>query len=316
MLFLIQALLTFLPSAIKIPIYRLLGAEIGPGAKIGVLTFVAAKKIKLGPGCKIAPLTIIVGLRELQVDAFATIGYLTIANGPGRLHLACRAHLGSLCMLDLTDDISIGEYTGIGPRTTFITHTIQRPESWGYKSTRAPIVVGDMVHGGSNVMIGQGVNVASDVLLMPGSIILKEIKSNGLVFVTPDRTLALPQMFAKKTKLTSADLSEYIKKAIQVLENAKLEVPTPYIVPYGGEAPSLAKLRQGSWIWGANLPDEVFARAEGKYFVLDFYRLLSTEQNSKAAKKAMLVLKKTQGYRFLPFTYRGESKLVPPPIEF
>ena len=70
---LIQLSTTFFPSFLRVPIYKLLGAEIAEGAKILPLTVLVAERIKLHPFSKIAGFSVIMGLSELELGVNSEI---------------------------------------------------------------------------------------------------------------------------------------------------------------------------------------------------------------------------------------------------
>ena len=64
---LLQLFLTPLPSCMKVPIYRMLGAKIASGATIAPMTVCVADQIEMGPRAKIKPLSIIYSPCRLEL---------------------------------------------------------------------------------------------------------------------------------------------------------------------------------------------------------------------------------------------------------
>lgn len=327
----VQLLLTPLPSFLKIPIYRLLGARIAKGATIAPLTILLADSITLGPYTQIKPLSIVVG-RKIELEAYAGISNLCVINGNSDLHLAARAAIGPGCMVDLHAPVTLGEYSALGPRTSLMTHGTFWPTAWGYRNKQAPVEIGDFVWVASDCFIEPGIKIGSQSMIMSATNITRNIKESLIVFScdTPTSTMRsnVPLALFKKP-LTVEFRKKYLQEMLKHFYNDilkdrgyQLRLEQDYSV-YEKDNKSIGiffdslKPEQTAgldqvWLWGYGLDEKYFS--DKSKICFDFHTLLAQGNKSKAYKLAIKYSRSRWGNTFIDYTVRGSSQLTPPPL--
>lgn len=99
-------------------------------------------------------------------------GILTIGNG---------THIGDNTILDITDNLSIGNEVAIGPNCTIYTHDHDYKQankaSWKGGVIKKPVVIEDGAWIGSGVTILPGVIIGGNTVVAAGSVVTKNIPS-------------------------------------------------------------------------------------------------------------------------------------------
>ena len=94
---------TFLPSALRVRLWRGMGFNIGRNCRIAMLSIVVADDIRLGNDVHIYPLAVIYNLRQFHVGAGTIISYLGLiysSGGVASFTAGQRFALGMLAMID------------------------------------------------------------------------------------------------------------------------------------------------------------------------------------------------------------------------
>lgn len=325
---LLQLISTPLPSFLRKIIYRMTGAEIGRDAVISPFSVLLADKIRIGPRAEIKPFSLIAIPSEFEMGAYSVLSNFTILHGRANFYLGPRAHLGAQCLVDLSDSVHIGEYSGLAPRVVIMTHNVHRPVSWGYKENlKSPVIIEDMVSIGFNTKICHGVTIPSETKVIPGSIILKSILSSSMIYDSPLKRLCLPLSFSKNMKITAEFVETCIMNAAKLLcselwsgKGITVEKEADYFMVKNGSRKlkihffKLSDKLPGkgrNWLFGYNFDDIIFQNATD-YCVLDFTRLLYSSNSDRELLKAAVILRQREGYRFADFKDRECFKLKPP----
>jgi acetyltransferase-like isoleucine patch superfamily enzyme len=323
----VQFMLTPLPSCLKKPIYRLLGAKIGPGATIAPLTICVSDRIELGPHAKIKPLSIIYSPRELCVGAYAVIGNLSVIHGPGAFRLGPRSYISAGGMIDLYRDVVVGEFTAFGPRCTLMTHGLFWPASWGLARKIGGISVGDLSWVANNCTITADVKIGSRVMVMAGSVVTKDIDGPGMVSDVPRNRTVLPYHRVQKT-VTEAQLRKLIDEVSlagfdEVLRPAGWSLERRENLWEMRKRGRLIRIRffenvenrpnapDADWFFGFNYDDRTLSGEHGAA-VLDFLRLLHTPRPERMLKRWLEYFRHMWGIRFADYRYRGCFNVMPP----
>lgn len=174
--FLIQIILTFAPSAVRIFCLRFMGHSFAVGSYIAPFAVVVAGKIRMGEFSRIRPFSIINCGKNLSLGPYSEISNFTIINGDESLFLGLRSVIGVGNMIDLHRDVTLGEYSATGVKNVLMTHGLFWPCPWGYKAKFAPIRIGDLVWITSNVKIFAGAELGNEVFILPNAIINGKVK--------------------------------------------------------------------------------------------------------------------------------------------
>ncbi|WP_430934761.1 acyltransferase [Saccharicrinis sp. 156] len=97
-------------------------------------------------------------------------GILTIGEG---------THIGDNTILDITDNLSIGEEVAIGPNCTIYTHDHDYKQTnkaaWKGGIVKKPVVIEDGAWIGSGVTILPGISIGKNAVVAAGSVITKDV---------------------------------------------------------------------------------------------------------------------------------------------
>ena len=102
-------------------------------------------------------------------------GILTIKDG---------THIGDYTIIDLVDDVTIGNDVAIGPNCTLYTHdhvyTDKNSPAWKGGLVSKPIIIKDGAWIGSGVTILPGVTIGERAVIAAGSVVTKPVEANAI----------------------------------------------------------------------------------------------------------------------------------------
>lgn len=172
--------------------------EIGPGAAIRSGCLIKVPCLKLEKGAKIRSFTVVKGGFSLSMHEDAVIkGFSKITNSPMlqyrdiRLEMGKMSILGLSSLVDMTGNVTIGDYTVFaGARSEIWTHSY-------YHSKDVPkrfridgdVVVGNNIYIGSRCILTAGITIADNISVGAGSVISKSLEKPGLYVNQPLRFL-------------------------------------------------------------------------------------------------------------------------------
>jgi acetyltransferase-like isoleucine patch superfamily enzyme len=208
----VLALVAFLPSLLKRPLYRLLfGYRIGPGVRIG-LSLLDASVVSLSDGTWIGHLNLVTRVGRFDTGRHSRVGMLNVLRGGERVTLGdysevmrfnvlnaipdhdCTTEPESVLevgagtvitsghRIDFTDRVTLGKNVIVGGRNSSLwTHNRQET---------APIEIGDFCYLGSEVRLAPGAKLPDECVLGLGSVLTGEIKeSRSLVAGVPAKVV-------------------------------------------------------------------------------------------------------------------------------
>lgn len=131
---------------------------------------------------------------KLQVDAFDVYAGSRITVNQGATLSLGSGYMNHDCVVDCFDSISIGHHVVISERVVLRdsdNHTIQDTgDTPSDKSVEtAPIVIGDHVWIGMNVMVLKGVTIGDGAVVAAGSVVNKDVPPHCLVGGVPARVI-------------------------------------------------------------------------------------------------------------------------------
>ncbi len=114
--------------------------------------------------------------------------------GAGRLIVGDHSNIGDYSMIDLCNDVIIGNYVALGPRCILYTHdheysAVNLLAPWKGKALTKPIVIEDGVWIGANVTIMPGVTIGSRAIIAAGSVVNKNIPGSCIAGGVPVRVI-------------------------------------------------------------------------------------------------------------------------------
>ena len=183
---LLSLIITFLPSIIKIPIYRhIFGYKIGRHVKIG-LSWIYVDNLEVGDHVIIRHFNRLKNLTEVKIGCYSIIGMgNTFTSSPEFTHKLSSRERGNHAKLimgdhaaitlfhyfDVQDLIFIGDYTTIaGKGSTFFTHYINVEKNL---QSCKPIYIGRYCMIGSSVKFAPGAVIPDYCVVGMGSVVAK-----------------------------------------------------------------------------------------------------------------------------------------------
>ena len=130
----------------------------------------------------------------LEVDAFDVYAGSRInVNAGAKLSLGS-GYMNHECVIDCFDSISIGHHVVISERVVFRdsdNHVIKDVKGMELEKpvVTAPIVIGDHVWIGMNVIVLKGVTIGEGAIVAAGSVVTKDVPSHCLVAVVPAKVV-------------------------------------------------------------------------------------------------------------------------------
>jgi len=208
----LMLLSVFLPGKLRIYFLNCLGHEISSKAILAPFSILLVKKMLIDENAKIDSFSFIVGLKTLTLKQASGISRFTYISGGGTIHLNNRSLIGSRCVINTgSGDVIFGEYSVLAPRSSIYTHGTFLPVTHGYSGKNKGVQIGSYTWIMQNSSIGPGVKIGSNIIVLPGSTIVKGIQDNMVVFDTPVERKTFPIALFKK-ELSVDDLEKLIKE--------------------------------------------------------------------------------------------------------
>ncbi len=212
----------WLPSALKVNYYRLRGARIGKGVKIGFGSVIVSKDIEIGDqttigmfsciSCKklqIGKRTIIrpfvvIDAQDISIGNDVTISevalvHTMIASTQSKLILHDRVHIFPFSFIDLTRKVEIDEESCVGYGASIYTHSSYKSKLEGYPVEFGDVNIGKGVWISSRAFINQAVTIGDDAEIGTNSVVSKDVPVGMLAIGSPARVIEAGQFIANHT---------------------------------------------------------------------------------------------------------------------
>lgn len=206
------ALIAFLPSVLKRPLYRIFfGYRIGKRVRVGI-SIIDARQCAIADDVTIGHLNIFTRIDSLEIGDHVRIGHLNIIRGGEEVSLGRYAEIirmneinsipdpdvvnktdprfilgpGSIVTtghkIDFTDRVEIGKRTIIGGRNSSLwTHNRQRT---------MPIIIGSFAYVGSEIRMAPGSAIPSRSIVGMGAVITSDLAAeNTLIGGVPAKAI-------------------------------------------------------------------------------------------------------------------------------
>ena len=316
----IQILLTPAPSFIRKATLRLMGAKIAEGVYISPFTVLVAKQITLDPCAEIKPFSII-NAGSLVLGAYAAISNFCIINGSARLKIGPKSSVTVSSFIDLHADVTVGEYSAIGPLNTIMTHGILYPSSWGFNTPIKPVTIGDFVYLNTNCKITPGVKIASNTMVLSNSVLRKSIKKSGIVFDNSIKREVYPFYFLQN-HLEPEQQKEYLVsfakevtkkffpkiKFTHIVEDKCTALYSPKLTIFIQDVFEKIDASNEKWLFAYNV-DEKIMQGKTAIKALDFASLLFSSNSCRKVKKVAKHSRSIYGNRFADYKHKSFFKI-------
>lgn len=206
-----MVLIGFLPSFLKIILYRIKGYQIGKKVRIGIGSIIIGKDVVIGDYTKIGFITVI-RAPKIRIGRYVTIGTMTMIDTENvfidedaRINenviiggqktpdsffsLGKRAIIMEYSFINPTKPVIIGDDSGIGGHCLLFTHGSWLNQLDGFPVTFAPINIGNRVWLPWRVFIMPGITIGDDVVIGANSLISSNLPSNVLAAGSPAKII-------------------------------------------------------------------------------------------------------------------------------
>lgn len=170
--FVVSVVIMFLPSFMKVFVWRLQGHSVGKGCRIGC-TYIDVKRLDLGDHVDIRSFSLIRGLRCVKLETGSKIGggnWIT-GGGKGKFGLGRNSSIRRFHFFESSGNIYIGENTIVAGRgSMFYTHGLSPSDlnmilpinigNWCYIGSASRFLPGSAVQDGTFVGMGAVVTKA------------------------------------------------------------------------------------------------------------------------------------------------------------
>lgn len=188
---LLQTLAFFLPSPFNIWLHKLAGSKIGKYVIIHPLVLILAKKVRIDNGAKIK-LGTMINVRSFHLGRKSSIGYFTLVNGESDLHIGDACLIGTRTTIQCSRALILEHYAGVGPHSILSTHGSFLPAIEGYPAKFAPITIKNKAWLCMNTTVGPGVTVGENSIVLPGTVLSRNVSPNSLVTGDPASLKSVP----------------------------------------------------------------------------------------------------------------------------
>ena len=197
-----QIFFSYLPSKLKITIYRQLGAKIGNNVEIGFGSIIIPSgldfyKIHIDDNVIIEDYVTILA-KELSLHRGAQIKCNTKIWGQSKFFMGRGSYIDQHCLLDLRHDISLGDFAGIGADSWLYTHGVWHSILTGAPSNFGPIVIQERAWVAANVFIMPNIMIGKGSIVGARSVVTKNVEPDSVVAGNPAREINRTSNITKK----------------------------------------------------------------------------------------------------------------------
>ena len=220
---------SYLPSSLKLTVYRILGARIGKNIELGLGSYILPfdgdfKKIRIEnggiieDGVHILAKSLVIG-EESQIKSGTRIwGQSSFSLGKG-------CYIDQDCHIDLRRDITFGNMVAVGGGSWFYTHMVFHSVLNGAPFAFGAISLGDRAYLGANVFILPGISIGPDAMVGARAVVTKNVCADAIVVGNPAHQIGLTSERNKNMSLTEKqDLVLEILKYFTVVQDRRVTI--------------------------------------------------------------------------------------------
>ncbi len=204
---------SYLPSELKIFLYRCMGARIGKNVELGLGSFIIPlgyefKKIHIGDDVTVGD-GVHIFSNNFSLGTGTQIKNNTRISGQHDFTAGKNVYIDQECHFDLRRDISLGNDIGIGGGGWFYTHMVFHPVLDGAPYDFGPIIIEDGTYVGGNVFVLPGVTIGHDATIGARSVVTKNVNPDTVVVGQPAKGIA--KTSERRRNLTPEDKNIIVK---------------------------------------------------------------------------------------------------------
>lgn len=209
---LVASLGFFLPSTPTRWLFRLAGHRIGRNTRLPFFSFVCANKVELGNDIDIRPF-VFINVDRLTIGSNTIVSFGCQIKGDTAFRTGDNCILGAHVIVHCDEDVTLGFYAGVGPRSTIYTHGSFLPVTRGYPALFAEVQLEDYVWTGMGVLFLPGSHIEPNCIINPGVVVSGRVPANTRLQLSTEATQKLDQ--AKLLKFSRRKPDFYHQKMIE-----------------------------------------------------------------------------------------------------
>lgn len=237
----VSAVSVLLPSCFTCLLFRLAGHKIGKNTNISIFSYVYADDTTIGNDVDIRPF-VFIRVKKLCIGHSSIISFASQIKGENSFTTKGNNFIGIHCLINCEEDVSMGFYSGLGPRSMVYSHGSFLPVTMGYPAKFEKIIIEDYVWVGMGVILLPGTHIESNCIINPGVVLKSRVPSNSLIEVKSNifsiGNVRRLQTFLKKStpdhlvKMMIGFLTYYQMDHIHDAANKCFSVQKSYVFKY------------------------------------------------------------------------------------
>lgn len=296
----LQAVAFFLPSFLKVLLWRCVGFKIGERVKIGMFSLIMVDNLELEDDVCIDPLTMIVFLKQFRLGQKSRIAYFSVIYGTGTFYAESRCLVSVQCLIECSPycSVTMKHYSCFGPRNTIYTHGTFLPMLRGFPSTKGDVSIDTYSWTGMSTTILPNTFIGKNTIIAPGAVLSGQIPGNTFIKSLACQYESLP-INQKMREYSGHEIHCYIKNVVTAIANnderilrlkpAELfrDLSIPSAKEYMGKPlflltgePEPAEKLNNAIIIGHGLPEKI--RKDKSLLWLDFEDFMASHEPDKA----------------------------------
>jgi acetyltransferase-like isoleucine patch superfamily enzyme len=206
---------TFLPSFLRVVLWRMLGFRIGRGCRIAPFSIIVAQDIHLGDGSVIAPFVFIYRPDLFEMGERSRIaGFVRIIGYRGKMILGPQTFIALGCLLDTTGNIEIGPRSQIGPRSMLYSHgECGLTFNMSYPRRTGTIRIGTDCWIAMGCLVGPALTIGDGVMLLPGMVVRQDIPSGTAILPPREEHRSAPARLFRAL-VSTADRQHFLEEIL------------------------------------------------------------------------------------------------------
>ena len=211
---------SYLPSGIKTGFYRLMGARIGKGVRIGLGSYVLPfysgfSGIEIGESAVIRD-NVRICARSVKIGADCEIKEDSRISGEMSFSMGDRSYIDQGAIINLRRDVSMGSDACIGSRSAVYTHGVWLSALDGKPVRYGKVSIGDRAWVASNVFVMPGVSIGRDAICGAGSVVTRDVPGGAVVAGNPARIVRMQDpgriLPEERERLIADMFTEYMER--------------------------------------------------------------------------------------------------------
>lgn len=126
---------------------------------------------------------------DIHKTAYISRGVRIIYNDKkrkGQLTMRKYSWIGVDCILDITKNITIGEYVQVAPKAMIFTHDSSRSMK---NPIESEVMIEDNAYIGAGAIVLAGVTIGENAIVGAGAVVTKDVEANAVVGGVPARVI-------------------------------------------------------------------------------------------------------------------------------